>query len=218
MSIDVYCISHISLHFMDCMISRGWLCHIVPSLEVEVVEVGGQKPAKVSDDLASPRGSLWITLTAEDDIIIQHDSSWFIMIQPSIQAISSYFIIFQHISIWCDHYVTIWLENFPIFKDRLQGRILSPPGDVTSDTKSDTSGTREELLGALVQPLSSTFHLVSSCFILFLFLQFLSSFFHPFPSLLSNVLRCFEYMLLKSDELLINQLDMHSTCNDDCVN
>ena len=110
------------------------------------------------------------------------------------------------------------MENFPIFKDRLQGRILSPPGDVTSDTKSDTSGTREELLGALVQPLSSTFHLVSSCFILFLFLQFLSSFFHPFPSLLSNVLRCFEYMLLKSDELLINQLDMHSTCNDDCVN
>jgi hypothetical protein len=106
--------------------------------------------------------------------MIHHDSSLFIMIQPSIQAISSYFIIFQHISIWCDHYVTIWLENFPIFKDRLQGRILSPPGDVTSDTKSDTSGSREELLGALVQPLSSTtFHLVSSCFYFF-------SFFHPF--------------------------------------
>lgn len=134
MSIDVYCISHISLHFMDCMISRGWLCHIVPSLEVEVVEVGGQKPAKVSDDLASPRGSLRITLTA-DDIIIQPS------IQPSIHhdstIDSSYFIIYfkTHFYIWCDHFKLENLWEFPDF----QGQVAR--ADSISSRRCDTSDT-----------------------------------------------------------------------------
>ena len=196
MSIDVYCISHISLHFMDCMISRGWLCHIVPSLEVEVVEVGGQKPAKVSDDLASPRGSLWITLTAD---CRHHHSSIDSTIDSSY--LTSY--ISTHICyIWCDHFNMENLWEFPDF----QGQVA----------RADSISSRRCHEWHLVVPVTGNCLELFETFVIPSVI--LSSFVHPFPSLSSNVLRCFEYMLLKSDELLINHSDMHSTCNDDCVN